>query len=105
MGYLRQSIEEAWGRRGPAVVRRNLVALDSALAALHEVELPDAVSATRRRAPLVPPEAPDFVQRVTRLLLEGRGDERSALQAPSHSVPTYPICLVVSRPASREKRS
>ena len=75
MGYLRQSIEAAWGRRGPAVVRRNLVALDSALAALHQFELPDAVSATRRRAPLVPPEAPDFVQRVTRLLLEGRGDD------------------------------
>ena len=73
--HLRQSIEDTFGRRGPEVVRRNVVALEATLAALHEVALPAAVSTERRRAPAVPPEAPDFVQRVTRLLLEGRGDE------------------------------
>jgi pyruvate-ferredoxin/flavodoxin oxidoreductase len=72
---IRISIEDTFGRRGPEVVRRNLLALDATLAALHEVALPAAVSTLRRRAPAVPPEAPDFVQRVTRLLLEGRGDE------------------------------
>ena len=74
MREIRRSVEETFGRRGPEVVRRNVVALESSLAALQEVLLPTAASASRRRSPLVPPEAPDFVQRVTRLLLEGHGD-------------------------------
>jgi pyruvate-ferredoxin/flavodoxin oxidoreductase len=72
---IQRSIEETFGRRGPEVVRRNVVALEATLAALHEVTLPAAVSTVRRRPAAVPPEAPDVVQRVTRLLLEGRGDE------------------------------
>ena len=75
MQHVRRSIEETWGRRGPEVVKRNVAALDAALAALFEVEVPSTVTAARRRLPAVPPHAPDFVQRVTRLLLEGRGDE------------------------------
>ena len=75
MGHVRRSIEETWGRRGPEVVRRNLAAIEAALGALREVEVPAGASAERRRAPAVPASAPDFVQRVTRLLLEGRGDE------------------------------
>ncbi len=73
--HVRASIEKSWGRRGPEVVRRNFDALAAALAELHEVPVPETISALRRRAPSVPKEAPDFVQRVTRLLLEGRGDE------------------------------
>jgi pyruvate-ferredoxin/flavodoxin oxidoreductase len=67
MQHVRRSIEETWGRRGPEVVRRNVAALDAALAALFEVEVPSTVTAARRRLPAVPPHAPDFVQRVTRL--------------------------------------
>ena len=75
MAHVRRSIEETWGRRGPEVVRRNLAALEAARASLVEVRLPEAVSQERRRPPVVPAHAPEFVQRVTRLLIEGRGDE------------------------------
>ncbi len=75
MAHVRRSIEETWGRRGPEVVRRNVTALEAALSALHEVALPEAATAARRRPPVVPAGAPDFVQRVTRLLLEGRGND------------------------------
>ena len=75
MAHVREAIEHTWGRRGPEVVRRNLAALDAALAALVELPVPAAPSHERRRPPAVPPQAPDFVQRVTRLLIEGRGDE------------------------------
>ncbi|HEX7670987.1 MAG TPA: pyruvate:ferredoxin (flavodoxin) oxidoreductase [Polyangiaceae bacterium] len=75
MTHVRRSIEETWGRRGPEVVRRNVTALETALASLMEIPVPGEVAATRRRPPAVPKGAPDFVQRVTRLLLEGRGDE------------------------------
>jgi len=75
MRQMRQSVQDTWGRRGPEVVRRNLAALDAALDALHPIALPDAASSLRYRPRAVPEAAPDFVQRVTRLLLEGRGDD------------------------------
>jgi pyruvate-ferredoxin/flavodoxin oxidoreductase len=75
MRHIRHAIEHTWGRRGPEVVRRNLAALAAARAALRPVPIPAAPTHARRRPPAVPADAPDFVQRVTRLLIEGRGDE------------------------------
>ncbi len=66
-------VVDTWGRRGPEVVRRNLAAVDATLVDLHPVPLGAADSAVGRR-PAVPNDAPDFVRRVTRLLLEGHGD-------------------------------
>jgi pyruvate-ferredoxin/flavodoxin oxidoreductase len=71
---IKRSIERSYGKRGKVVVRRNLAAVDRALEALHEVDLPARVdSEIRRRAP-VPPGAGDFVSRVTARLLAGEGD-------------------------------
>ena len=72
---IKTSIAETWGRRGPEVVRRNVAAVDAALTNLHEVEVPDAVTVTRTRSRAMPETAPDFVRRVTSLLLQGRGEE------------------------------
>jgi pyruvate-ferredoxin/flavodoxin oxidoreductase len=66
MQYLQRSLEETWGRRGPEVVRRNLAAFEGTLAAMVEVPVPVAVTATRVRPPAVPANAPNFAQRVTR---------------------------------------
>ena len=74
LAAIRSSIERAYGKRGPAVVARNLAAVDHALEALHEVPLPTAVDATLHRRPPVPPDAPDFVSRITARLLAGEGD-------------------------------
>jgi pyruvate-ferredoxin/flavodoxin oxidoreductase len=63
-----------WGKRGPEIVRRNNAAIDDALDALHEVPIPEIADATRVRHPTVPDDAPEFVRRVTRLLLEDHGD-------------------------------
>src|SRR5262249_6530904 len=43
-------------------------------AAPHEWPSPEQASGTRTRPPVVPDEAPDFVQRVTAALLAGHGD-------------------------------
>jgi pyruvate-ferredoxin/flavodoxin oxidoreductase len=75
MAALRAGTAARWQKRGAEVVRRNLAALDAGLAALQEVPLPPAPVSAQPRPPAVPDEAPAFVQRVTRLLLEGRGDE------------------------------
>ncbi|MGZ8766450.1 MAG: pyruvate:ferredoxin (flavodoxin) oxidoreductase, partial [Acidimicrobiia bacterium] len=76
------SVADTWGKRGPEIVRRNVAAIDATLAQLHEVPL-DGVDATRHRRPAVPDDAPDFVQRVTRLLLEGHGDRLPVSAFPS----------------------
>jgi pyruvate-ferredoxin/flavodoxin oxidoreductase len=75
IAHIKESIRQTWGRRGPEVVRRNVEAVDSALANLHEVAVPGKVTATRTRPPRVPDDAPDFVQKVTRLLMDGQGDK------------------------------
>jgi pyruvate-ferredoxin/flavodoxin oxidoreductase len=74
LAAIRRAIEKAYGKRGPVVVARNLAAVDRALAALHRVPVPATATATVRLRPPVPPDAPDFVQRVTARLLAGQGD-------------------------------
>src|SRR4029079_9206698 len=59
---------------GPEVVRRNCEVVDLALSHLHEIPLPAAVSAIRTRPPIVSEQAPDFVQKVTAVMLAGKGD-------------------------------
>ena len=71
---IKKTIQETYGKWGADTVQQNLAAVDQALAHLHEVRLPDHVTATRAFAPLVPDEAPDFVKKVTALLLAGKGD-------------------------------
>jgi pyruvate-ferredoxin/flavodoxin oxidoreductase len=71
---IRQSIERTYGRRGRAVVRQNLAAVERARDELHRVSVPEEADSSLRRRPPVPPDAPDFVQRVTARLLAGEGD-------------------------------
>jgi pyruvate-ferredoxin/flavodoxin oxidoreductase len=72
--HIKQAIEKTYGKRGPEVVRRNSELVDRALAHLHEIPVPATASAARRRPPVVAERAPDFVQRVTAVMLAGKGD-------------------------------
>ncbi len=72
---IKRTIEKTYGRKGKAIVAMNFAAVDAALAGLHEVEIPAEISADA--AASVPPRfdhAPEFVQRVTALILAGEGD-------------------------------
>ena len=71
---IKESIEHAYGKRGGPVVAVNLAAVDRAVPSLGRLEHPDVVDADRRRAPVVPATASDFVQRVTGVMLAGDGD-------------------------------
>ena len=72
--HIKKSIEKTYGKRGPEVVRRNCEVVDQSLANLHEVKVGKAASATRTRPPLVSEKAPDFVQKITAVMLAGKGD-------------------------------
>jgi pyruvate-ferredoxin/flavodoxin oxidoreductase len=71
---IKRSIERTYGKRGTSVVRRNQAAVDRAREELHRVEVPPAADSAIRRVAPVPPDAPEFVQRVTARLLAGEGD-------------------------------
>jgi pyruvate-ferredoxin/flavodoxin oxidoreductase len=71
---IKQALAKAYGRKGEEVVRMNVAAVDAALAHLHEVAVPGRVTARRSAEPLVPASAPDFVQRVTAVMLADQGD-------------------------------
>ena len=71
---IKHTIDKTYSKRGAEVVRRNFEAVDATLAELHEVSIPPTVTAVRGRPPLVPPDAPHFVQRMTAVLLAGKGD-------------------------------
>src|SRR6266545_1457664 len=71
---IKHAIEKSYGRRGTAVVRKNWDAVDSALAALHEVAIPARATSLAGLRPAVPPEAPPFVQAVTARMIAGEGD-------------------------------
>jgi pyruvate-ferredoxin/flavodoxin oxidoreductase len=96
---IKKAIEKTYGARGEAVLSRNFAAVDGALAALHEVQVPaTATSTTRRRAPLAVGEHSLFVERVTAALLAGRGDLLPVSALPVDG--TFPTAT-----AKLEKRS
>jgi pyruvate-ferredoxin/flavodoxin oxidoreductase len=71
---IKYAIQKTYGKRGEAVVQRNYEAVDSTLANLIQVSYPDAPTSIHRLNPIVPENAPDFVKRVTALMLGGKGD-------------------------------
>src|SRR5262249_50595337 len=71
---IKEAIDETYGKKGGEVLRRNFEAVDSAIAALSAVPAPSAVTTTRRRPASVSPEAPDFVQGVTAVMVANKGD-------------------------------
>jgi pyruvate-ferredoxin/flavodoxin oxidoreductase len=74
INQIKYFIKKTYGKKGEAVVKKNYEAVDHTLAHLVQMEVPAAVSATRQMPPTVAAEAPDFVQRVTAIMMAGNGD-------------------------------
>jgi pyruvate-ferredoxin/flavodoxin oxidoreductase len=71
---IKEAIEDTYGKKGGEVLRKNFQAVDRALAELSSVAVPGRATSSRRRPPAAPADAPDFVQRVTAVMLENHGD-------------------------------
>ncbi len=71
---IKDAIRKTYGKRGETVLARNFAAVDASLAAMHEVKVPARADSALSRRPIVPSAAPDFVQRVTAMMLDGKGD-------------------------------
>jgi pyruvate-ferredoxin/flavodoxin oxidoreductase len=73
IAQIKKAIEKTYGKKGAEVVRRNFASVDATLENLHEIPIGPASGNGRAHA-TVPKEAPDFVQRVSALMIEGKGD-------------------------------
>ena len=71
---IKEAIRKTYGKKGEAVVQKNFAAVDQTLANLFEVKVPGKITATRTRPPIVSEKAPDFVKRVTAVMMAGKGD-------------------------------
>ncbi len=80
---IKDAIRKTYGKKGEEVVRQNFAAVDAALANLHEVKYPNQVTSSRTRPPVVPPEAPEFVQKVTAPMIALHGDELPVSAMPA----------------------
>jgi pyruvate-ferredoxin/flavodoxin oxidoreductase len=85
---IKHAIDKTYGKRGLAVVEKNFAAVDGALARLHEVRVPGQVTAAEDGLPVVPAEAPEFVRKVTALMMAGDGDALPVSALPADG--TYP---------------
>ncbi len=85
---IKEAIQHTYGKRGQAVVDRNMAAVDSALDGLREVQVP-AVFA--RGSAVVPPSAAgsDLPARTTAAMLAGRGETLPVSALPVDG--TFPV--------------
>lgn len=98
IAHIKEAIRKSYARKGEAVIARNNAAVDGALARLHPVVVPAAVSSVVELPPIVPAGAPAFVQAFTAMALRGQGNEIPVSLMPADG--TYP-----SGTAAFEKRN
>ncbi len=75
IAQIKNSIKKTYGSKGDAVVQKNYEAVDKTLANLFEVKVPSVAASQLRMHPPVPEEAPEFVHRVTALIIASQGDD------------------------------
>jgi pyruvate-ferredoxin/flavodoxin oxidoreductase len=95
---IKDAIKKTYGSRGEAVVQKNYAAVDMALSNLFRVEVMDQVTSQIEMPPVVPAEAPEFVQTVTATIMARKGDSLPVSALPVDG--TYP-----SATTQWEKRS
>jgi pyruvate-ferredoxin/flavodoxin oxidoreductase len=85
---IKRAIKDTYAKRGDAVVQKNIAAVDSTLDHLHEVQVPSQATSAFDVRPPAPPEAPEFVRKVTAPMLAREGDVLPVSALPADG--TYP---------------
>jgi pyruvate-ferredoxin/flavodoxin oxidoreductase len=89
IAHIKETIQKTYGKKGQEVVARNCAVVDRTLEHLHPITPPSAVTAKRTRPPVVVAQAPDFVQRVTAVMLAHQGDRLPVSAFPVDG--TWPV--------------
>ncbi len=74
IGHIKKAIEKTYGRKSEKIVAKNFEAVDQTLENLEQMTIPAAVTSDRAKPPIVPDNSPDFVKRVTAMMLGNHGD-------------------------------
>jgi len=85
---IKDAVEKTYGKKGKKLVEMNFQAIDASLANLHEVTIPGTVTSSFEKPPVVPANAPEFVQKVTAEIIAGHGDNLPVSLLPDDG--TYP---------------
>ena len=85
---IKQAIANTYTKGGQAVLDRNFAAVDAAVAHLHPVPVPKRLTGRPRPSTLVG-DAPEFVRRVTAVMLEQHGDRLPVSAFPPDG--TWPV--------------
>lgn len=79
---IKESIQKTYARKGSDVVAQNIAAVDSALAAIEEVNIPEQVTSTIAMSNPISADASPFVQKIVAPMLKLQGN-----QLPVSSLP------------------
>ncbi|MCC9608352.1 pyruvate:ferredoxin (flavodoxin) oxidoreductase [Blastopirellula sp. JC732] len=74
IGHIKHSISTTYSKMGESVVERNFAAVDAAIENLHQITIPTEANSPYHRRPAVTSDATDFAQRVTAMMISGKGD-------------------------------
>lgn len=95
---IKDAIVKTYGKKGEAIVKMNFDSVDKTLENMHEVAVPASVTSKIGLQPPVSGNAPEFVRKVTAMMIDGKGDLISTSMLPDDG--TYP-----SATAKWEKRN
>jgi pyruvate-ferredoxin/flavodoxin oxidoreductase len=95
---IKVAVKKTYGAKGDRIVQLNFRAIDMTLENLHAVKLPEKVSSSWDRPPAVAPEAPEFLQKIVKPIILGKGDDIPVSAFPKDG--TFPTGT-----ASWEKRN
>lgn len=74
ISHIKEAIRKTYGKRGEEIIQKNFQAVDESLDNLHEIRVPESINSEIRMRPTVPDYAPEFVRKLTAVLMAGRGD-------------------------------
>ncbi len=86
---LKKYAKKAYGKKGDDVVKQNWDAIEGASGAVFEVKYPATVTGGNKMPPIVPVEAPDFIQKITAEIIVQRGDNLPVSAIPNDG--TWPV--------------
>lgn len=88
IAQIKHAIKKTYSKKGDAVVKQNYLAVDSTLLHLHEVTEKTSASHQNAFPAVVSSLAPSFVQEVTAMMMDSRGDDLPVSAIPVDG--TYP---------------
>ncbi|MCK6602877.1 MAG: pyruvate:ferredoxin (flavodoxin) oxidoreductase [Bacteroidetes bacterium] len=83
IGKIKDAVKKTYGKKGEEIVRKNFEAIDQTLENLFEVNYPATVTGTLAEPAVVSDLAPDFVKKVTSLMMAGKGDQITTSMMPA----------------------